>query len=741
MRYLKRCKKKRMVKNIKKVKEIRKILKSNFEFFFILVFYFGLYILFWKGKIIFTPDFGQSDSFHINFSYKYFLAENFKKNSFPFWTDYLHNGLPLLGEGQAGGLFFLNILLLKFLPVYSAYSLLLFLNFIIASIGFFLFLKALGIKKKIGLLLSLTLPFTFPFSLRLVHLNALQSYSLLPLLLFLTLSLFKKGGKFNFFLLMITIQQIIAAGNPSASFVVLFTAYIFVLLYALISKKRKQNLKKLFLVMLGFLGGLILALPILIPIYKFSQFTNKFLITDYNYAVSFPYTPKNIPEFIFPFINGNPKTGTYPKFDPENWSTFWENGTYIGFLLGSFSLFFLIYALISLLLIKNKILFTSFLTSFILFLIALGKFSPLYFIFNFPPFLFFRTPGRYLVGAITLFLVFLAKFLTIYTRNKTVYKFFLLILIINLIELIYHTFNYHLWLKPDEIKKPLYALNYIPENSKILVLFTEGEWNKIFLLNGWTSEEEKKGYLFLLNSLYPNSGLIYKRKNFFLNSGGLRSYRLYLAKRLIEKTILEENCNLLLKELKLFKIEFLITPKHISCKNLKLIKTLIHNYKQTVLRINIYKNQSAGKNFFFVPDKIYQVSYLEDLFQFFENSNYELSTEMAIVESNDIKVVKNNLRILSFKKSNNVFVFKVDPDTQGVLIIDQLFTPEWKVFLNEKETRFFRTNLIQTGIYVPKGTRKIEFRYDPIYFKQGIIHAILGSIILIGFTKFFVKEF
>ena len=708
---------------IDKVRRIRKKHQNKILLFFILaIVYIFFYFFLWHGKLLFTPDFGQADAYNINLSYKYFLAKNLKNNKIPLWTNKIHNGLPVVGESQAGVFYLPNLILYKFLPFSIAHNLNFILHISLSSVGVYILLRFLKVNKPLAFLISLNLPLILPFSLRWVHLNSIQAYYLLPLLIFFLLKSAFENSKTAYFAAPFLIQQIIFAGHIASSYITVFSS-IFLVSTIIIFQKTKMKTKifSLLKICIILIFGLIFAAPHLIESSIFGQYTKKFRNIDYDYAVSFSYNPKNIKEFFYPFANGDPRNGTYPRFS-RTWGTFWENGTYPGAILVLLSFISLILIFYDRSLRKNKVVLSLFAGFVFFFLLALGSFSPIYFLFNFPPFVFFRTPSRYLVPAIFFLIIMTSFVLSKKIKGKTKIAIYLL-LILNLTELLFFIKNYHLFVKENKLLSAPKILKFFSPNEKYISVGTEDEWNKIFLSLGWSRPEYVQGYLFLRNYFYPNSGLIFNLRTSSLNSGGFKSPRTELLQSLIESSVYQKNCDLIDKFLTLANVSKLIANSKLSCKNLKLIAA--EDFANPKLKLYLYST-AYSQDSIITPENIKNILFLEDFLKTVNTYSLQQIKNTAFVESEETPFTTSNLKILKQTVKDDEIRIQVDKNTQGYILIDQMLFPNWQASIDGKRAKLYKANLTQTLIFVPKGSQEIKLAYTAAGIEKGIQTALIS---------------
>lgn len=135
--------------------------RSNYHFFLVIgivLFFFGR-LFFPEPKLFYTPDYGGSDIWHLNYPLKDFLSRSLKSGELPFWSKDRGTGFALFAEGQIGALYIFNILFFGLLPTWLAWNITYAVHFFLAFFGSYLFLKKLGNSENSSLLLSFSFSF------------------------------------------------------------------------------------------------------------------------------------------------------------------------------------------------------------------------------------------------------------------------------------------------------------------------------------------------------------------------------------------------------------------------------------------------------------------------------------------------------------------------------------------------------------------------------------------------------
>lgn len=76
--------------------------------------------------------------------------------------------------------------------------------------------------------------------------------------------------------------------------------------------------------------------------------------------------------------------------------------------------------------------------------------------------------------------------------------------------------------------------------------------------------------------------------------------------------------------------------------------------------------------------------------------------------------------------------FDVSTEKSGILFISDAWFPGWKAFLDGQETDLLRANYNFRAVVVPKGEYNIQFIYDPISFKIGLLVSLVTAFFLVA---------
>lgn len=713
---------------------------------FIIIFFFNFFYP--TLKIFITPDFGGSDIFRYSLPDKFFLSSMLKNNMLPLWNKDIATGFPLTAEGPIGTFNLINIILFKFLPFPFSYNLGYVISFIISAIGTYFYSRFLKLNRLVSLFVSFIFTFSGLFAVHFSHYNYIQAASLLPIIFLISSIYLKNNRKIILLVLALLISQQLFFGFTQITVYTVICIILFAF-YGLLKKK----------IVIGAVFGLIIGVAISILISSVQILPSKELLSlssrkngiSLKEATYFSYSPKHFLTMLNPFYLGNPRKGTYPIFSKNDGNIFWENTGYIGIIP-------LILAMISFFKIKNdtNIQFYWLLLVFSA-LLMLGKYSPLYFIFSFPPFSFFRVPSRFIlffVWALTILSGFGFHWLTQYIQKKLSV---ILIIVITLIiigfsfyQLFNFSYNYNptgnafQWLEPPE------TISFLKQNKgRYFTLGTGYWWNKYFFTKGW---EDTQPYYHFRNDLRPNFNTLFNvPSNQQLDALITKRYGLLLD--LIGDGIKPENDKFLyndysLKLLAMSNVSYLLSPVEIA--NLD----KVYETKNNPSEFPSYKIYAIPA---VLPraHMIYTyktVDTVEEMQQALLSETFDPKKEVILEKKidfakNDESVNKTDAtsEIEWLDDQEQKLSLQVKTGENGLLVLADSYYPGWKAFVDDKETEILSANLNQRGIVLNKGNHKVSFVYNPKSFKIGltislISYLFISYLILYPFVSSYLRK-
>lgn len=630
-------------------------------------------------KLLMTPDFGLSDVWHLNYPYKNFLSQELKLGRLPFWTDMIGNGYPIAAEGQIGSFSLWNWLIFGFLPMPQAFMVALWSVFLIAGIGTYFFLREINLKRYESIIGSVITVVSGYFIAHMTHLNLLQSFALIPWVLFIVEKFIKLGKTKYLLWLGMILSQMIFVGYPQT----FINTFLIIGLYLL---SRKIKIRK---IVVSLLFSLLIALSLsavqLIPLLELANQSNTSEAAAKQRFIH-PLPIKHLLTIFWPYIFGDPSQGTYPIYN-NNWGIFWENILFVGLMPVIGIAYLLFNKLKTSKRIKTSGLWVVLIASLLL---ALGKNMPTQILFKIPPLSFTRICSRFLVFTnLTLGIlgiIGLVQLCQRYFKGVVKYIFWFSVLAFQIGETILAFGNYHLWGEAADWLNPPPISNSLPVGSRIISFGQSWRWNNTFLTIGWRGQE--KTYLQNRNSLDQDSNMIF----------GIKQIGVYAQQLPIRQEVIQRN----------------MYGDNVLGENIRNVYGVTHIIDARNEGFEIMNNETA------LPD---------------------IRVSQNIIKVRDMYEALGRMNQESFNPQVDV-LWEADklpgPDEETV-VINRSYYPGWKAFLSQKQIEIYPVNINQQAVIVPKNTdlSLLKFKYDPLSYKIGGGISIVSLLVWVFlFRKF-----
>lgn len=687
-----------------------------------------------------TPDFGLSDLWNHYIPLKYLFFQNLKNGRFLLWTDQLSNGFPIFAQGQVGALNLLNLIIFALFPFSISLILFYFANIFVGILGMYLLARFLKFSRIISLFVGLTFCFSGFFIGHHTHWDIFQAGLLFPWVWFFYLKGISKNNLRNWLIFSFLIAQQIFSGNLQIVFITLIGLLIHTV-WSVVTR----TIPKLALLYLIFFTVFSLSLSAIqiLPTWEFKKQSIRDKGLSYEEATFFPYNFSDLKNFIYPFSNGNPASGTYHQLNP-NQGIFWENSGFIGLL--AFFLAFLAFVNKK----RRQENYFFYILLFISLLFVLGKNSPLYFIYAFFPFNQFRIPSRFLLLSVVSLSFLSAIFLEKLSKGKFKSFRFLVFLIIitNFFSQILFIKNYipFVSLKRALNKPDITNLLELKETDKVYTLFSPEIWNKTFY-EGWQNPEK---FIDLQNFLPANINLLWNINSGQIhNSFSLKRHQLthkIISSGLEIKESNESNTKTIsinlqaVNFLKTLGINYLLSSYEID----NLTVTTMQKLDKNLGKIYVYKIDEILPKFYFsqvltsaqtVSDfvkKLQDPIFTKQKTVILNNEDFDLLNKKITGQEAEASIKENkcNSQNFSVQFFQTCYQIKTKNKNDALLVFNNLYYPGWLAFIDGQKTEIFAANLNQQAIVVPQGNHLVKFIYKPKNFFLGAKISLISLLIL-----------
>jgi uncharacterized membrane protein YfhO len=686
--------------------------------------------LFWPiPQIFITPDSNLSDILHFHYPLKRLLSDALQKNSLPLWTDLIGTGFPPIGESQIQAFSLINLVLFKFFPLITAFNLQYVIIFLVLSVGMYLVARELEWSKINGLFCAIIFTFSGLHIVKIPHLNCLQGLSYVPFIFLIILKM-QKNKKTRLWVVLpfLLSQQILQSHYQYVFMTYLFlSTYIYLFWWRTTIYDRSFIIKKILLIGAISLG---LASIQLAPSLEYFMKSSGRENLSRNVLGSFHF--QHLLQFFSPYILGDNRVGTYPA------STyglgFLETFSYIGVVP-------LILALLSLFYIrKNSWIRNWWIICILFFLFVFEKNSPIYFLFAFPPFSWFRVHSRFL-ALISLILVLCAGFVFDQLEQRWGKRHIIILFIFcaSIFDVLSFASSYQPTLPIDSVEAVPEFFKHITSEYRVTTVPSSSyPWYRYMYTYGWKTPEE---YLYFLNDAKPNYTIIHGVANTSLYAGYLpvkQSQLLSLAlnsSEFNEKTKIATISSEALATLRLHNTGILISPYTITNTDVSLTNQSIPNNSR--LEPLFLYTISQVKPKYYITDNYKQIRFYEEYYEEVKKTD-ALEKYEAFITTDRTPTQSNTKGIITVgDDSSTKKTFSISTPTNTFFVASLYLYPGWNAELDGKPTPIVPANLIGMGIYIPNGKHTLILRFVP---KSLYIGACISFVTLLLYIFVIIRS-
>ena len=750
-------------------------------------------IFFWpvlfSGSTFISGGMLYSDLMSLNYPLKDWYRELLINNQLPFWTSLVGNGYPVFAEGQIGALYPPHLLLFRFLPTLLAFNLNLFLHFLLAALGTFVFCRiSLKLSSLASILAGLAYSFSGFFFTHLHQVNIILVVSYLPLV-FLAIERIVKSQKFLWaFILALTLAFQILAGYVQLVFYTSLAGLLFFVLLEFIpqaASEQKRSFKKaLLLIVLAFILGFGLASVQLLSTWELTNFSVRAEGLSLEAAAEWDWPLWALSLFINPLAYDIylPTPDFHPIKDALNLNVLYG---YIGII----PILLVIWAIIAR--IRKRFVMIFLILLFGAFLFGMGRSTQLFTIFweVIPGMKFFRQPVKILF-LIEFCLAILAAFGWDYFKEflakkkphwqNILPKFGLILILLTFMDLYFlngvrlqPTLSGREWFSAPPI------VDFFKSQTDNLHFryYTESTRNLDYALF-----RDNKIQKELQNSFDPDFNVLYRipstqdwltlflknqeklNENTMFLDGGTGSLRLQNKKALDLQSVKFIISHLPIEDKELvLRQEFPLSRpiKHFGFfQTSQGLKTVTNTTSATY----VYENQTVYPRVLFVNEARI-IKNEENTLETILGKDFDPEKEV-ILEENRSNTDKSQIdtllrpfdsaqgfggqadntdsKVMIKEDKESEVKIEVETEKPGFLVLSDTYYPGWRAYLEtqidtdksqirtdntDKELKIYRADFAFRAVEVPAGKHTVKFSFEPTYWKLGL--WISGGTLLV----------
>lgn len=709
-----------------------------------------------------------------------FIKNQFASGHFPLWNPFLWGGQPFFADPNAMMLYPLNYLTLLF-PLSYGYGVFFFIHMFLAALGAHLWLKTLRLSDSAARVGALLYALSGYFWWELIHPPILADIALFPWFLACLERLRREATGANAFAAGLAYALIFVAGNFQIALSI-FYAGLFYYLFRLVEKDGPLASLKTFFSGGNWKKGLLVALFTLwggfplffhaIPAAELASYSHRESNLDYNqFAGQFSMKPSTVYEFLFPALGVAAGDTLESAIQQVTDSVNIDNK-----FLGAFGYLGIWLPFLAFLAFERKdrrFLWGLSFLSLVSLLLAFGRYFPLH------QFLCVVAPGFKLVRAPF-------RFIDVYVVCLTALAAF------GWQALEYKGGDRQALGKPGFIGL-LYGLVFL-----VIALAKPSQtWPEILaLVLGlaglslwcWTESWQKLGRLFLLTALvlpllfsgwagfslgsasnfdfkgkFPVTsqlGQTYKAARFYLDANNTgypvesrgASYRLtipdnapevfgFRVTRGYNPIYLKKpaDLNLITQKayIQLFAVRGFLTGRDSGDQ-----AGFDH---RTLDSIHLYE-QKTPPAFVTAPFQVKVVPNDAERLAAMKNPAFNPADEAFLTEVPPAEIfprmsgAKAQLHYDMAEDEADRQVFSVTLDKESLVVFSEIMFPGWKAFIDGQPTALFTANHVFRSVFVPQGSHRVEFRFEPSWWRPLLITLALWTLSALVYGVFLLKR-
>jgi len=666
--------------------------------------------------VFFHPLFFSSKTFYFRdihrffFPMKYFLASSFKNGSTPFWCANIYCGMPYISDIQAGVFYPMSLVFLLF-PFPWSFNIYVILHFFLSFCFFYLFIKAIGLSEKSGLLAAISYCFGGYTIASISTLNNLSTLVWLPAILWSFHKAAANGLRSKYFLTVFFLCMAILGGEPQLFIMITGILFFWGMTISYGNASRRYSiLKNTCLIIMLIFSAVLITLVQLGPTYF--DYHNSIRVGGITYAeaTAFSLNVGMLKHLVLPLsfpAKFATDPGVFKNMFPGNGIP-WLLTIYPGFIIVPVTV-------LGLFLKPSKKVFLWLAVFLVSLILALGHNTPIYYLF-YKTFPFFRYPGKFMFPAcfslsIMAAYAFDALIAVLKERGIRTGRMFFLLIILLAVDLFavhrnlnpYCDIEFYQQQHPD-IQPILSDRGYFRIYSDFETAIAPGSQNTI-----------QNTHILWQMMLMPNLGLLNNLSHINGETGLELGYQ-YLITEMLMKPWQEK-----IHFLRMANVKYVISPQALDKKP---------GMKGRIEKVNsmVYKILSPLPRAWIVGQlKAIEKGNIEEMIErTFEPATTAL-TRGEIVERYQTPFFGNVDKI--DYRDNGLISLDVTSDKSGVLFISESSYPGWRVFVDGQERKRLHLNFLFQGVEIDRGKHRIDFKFRPKHFSFFLVIS-LGSLVL-----------
>lgn len=169
----------------------------------------------------------------------------------------------------------------------------------------------------------------------------------------------------------------------------------------------------------------------------------------------------------------------------------------------------------------------------------------------------------------------------------------------------------------------------------------------------------------------------------------------------------------------------------------------------------IYQSQTTGTKVYYNPNMLPRAFFVDsvakatpkEILMHLKNADFDPKQVAFYHKDDDLKITpadtNSYAELETFK--NEYISFKVKSNGNQLLVISEIYYPDWKAYLDGKQIPIYQINYLLRGVIVPAGEHKLELKYESKSFETGRMISLAANIfvallLIIGIVLEFRKS-
>jgi hypothetical protein len=191
-----------------------------------------------------------------------------------------------------------------------------------------------------------------------------------------------------------------------------------------------------------------------------------------------------------------------------------------------------------------------------------------------------------------------------------------------------------------------------------------------------------------------------------------------------------------LKLLRLSNIGYIVSFRELSADGISLVRRFPRYYSW------LYKVDGSVPRAY-VVSQIRAVDNAAAVLPLLSTAPFDPAHEVVL--QGKVRIKANHRPLLAAAKiaryEDSRVSIQVTSNDDAVLVLTDSYYPGWRAYLDGKQTDILRANHFFRAVVIPEGTHRIEFIYEPDWFRLGALVSLMTLFTIIGVSAFlFIRK-